>query len=86
MLFDEAERGHRVEALHHDDEIRDYYRFLRKTWEDLGVREPDVLFTRCDSFNSLNHGLLPRLDYAQDGRLALSTVNVYPKTYGSQAQ
>ena len=69
----------------HDDEIRDYYRFLRATWEGLGVREPNVLFTRCDSFNNPDHGLLPRLDYAQEGGLALSTLNIYPKTYGTQA-
>jgi hypothetical protein len=69
----------------HDDEIRDYFRFLRGTWEGLGVREPNVLFTRCDSFNNPDHGLLPRLDFAQDGGLALSTLNIYPKTYGTQA-
>ena len=66
----------------HDDEIRDYFHFLRDTWEDLGVREPDVLFTSCESFNVLSIGLLPRLDYRGDGRLSFTTLNLYPKTSG----
>jgi hypothetical protein len=69
----------------HDDEIRDYYRFLRATWEGLGIKEPDVLFTRCDSFNAPERGLLPRLDYGESGGLAFSTLNIYPKTSGTQA-
>src|SRR5262249_30570629 len=68
----------------HDNEIRDYYRFLRSSWEEIGLREPQVLMTRCESFNALSYGLLPRLDYAQEDGLALSTINLYPKTYGSQ--
>ena len=65
--------------LFHDQEIRDYYRFLRATWEKLGVHEPDILFTSCDSFNAPDHGLLPRLDYREDGKLSLTTMNIYPK-------
>lgn len=69
----------------HDLEILDYYRFLRKTWEDLGVNEPDVLFTSCDSFNAFSNGLLPRLDYRQTDKLSLTTMNIYPKTSGTTA-
>jgi hypothetical protein len=71
----------------HDDEIRDYHRFVRGLWEELGVKEPDVLFTTCESYNAYkDHGLVPRLDYRGDGRLALATLNIYPKTEGTQAQ
>lgn len=68
----------------HDVEIDDYYQFLRGTWEDLGVTRNDVLFTTCDSFNAPANGLLPRLDYRQ--RLSHSTMNIYPKTFGTAAQ
>ncbi len=70
----------------HDEAIRDYYRFLRTTWESLGVHEPDVLFTSCDSFNAPDNGLLPRLDYRQENRLSFTTMNIYPKTFGSAQQ
>ncbi len=70
----------------HDEEIREYYRWLRAIWDDLGLREPTVLFTSCDSWNAPYQGLLPRLDYRQGGRLTLSTLNIYPKTYGTQEQ
>jgi len=70
----------------HDVEILDYYRFLRSTWQRIGLREPTVLFTSCDSFNAMPNGLLPRLDYRQEGRLSLTTMNVYPKTFGTVAQ
>jgi beta-galactosidase GanA len=69
--------------LAHDHEILDYYHFLRQTWETLGVREPTVLFTSCDSFNAPDHGLLPRLDFRAKGQLSLTTMNIYPKTDGS---
>lgn len=70
----------------HDEEILDYHRFLRKAWERIGIREPDVLFTSCDSFNAPPHGLLPRLDYRQRAKLTLSTMNIYPKTKGTQQE
>ena len=71
--------------LFHDFELRDYYDFLRGTWESMGVREPDILFTSCDSFNAPDHGLLPRLDFREDGKLSLTTMNIYPKTFGPQS-
>ena len=72
-------------ALFHDVELRDYYRFLRETWTRLGVVEPQVIFTSCDSINAPDHGLLPRLDYRQANKLSLTTMNIYPKTFGTQA-
>ncbi len=73
-------------ALFHDVELRDYYRFLRETWTRLGVVEPQVIFTSCDSFNAPDHGLLPRLDFRQGDKLSLTTMNIYPKTFGTQAE
>ncbi len=70
----------------HDEEIRDYYVFLRRTWEALGVNEPNVLFTSCDSFNAFDNGLLPRLDYRGENKLTFSTMNIYPKTEGNLAK
>jgi len=67
----------------HDVEIRDYYRFLKNTWAWLGVKEPQVLFTSCDSFNAPPDGNLPRLDYRQQNRHSLTTMNIYPKTFGT---
>ncbi len=69
--------------LFHDVQIADYHRFLRETWESLGVREPDVRFTTCDSFNAADDGLLPRLEFRGGGGLSLSTMNLYPKTSGT---
>lgn len=83
-LFSKAQ-WHYDWYLFHDQQIAQYHRFIRQTWEQLGIREPDVLFTTCDSFNSLNNGLLPRLDFRAFEGLSLSTMNVYPKTAGTQA-
>lgn len=71
--------------LFHDVEILDYYRFIRKTWETVGVTGDDLLFTSCDSFNTMDYGLLPRLDWRQRDQLTFTTMNVYPKTMGSAA-
>ena len=68
---------------HHDLELRHYYQFLRDSWTKLNLNEPAVLFTSCDSFNAMPYGLLPRLDYRQEGKLSITTMNVYPKTIGS---
>lgn len=73
-------------ALFHDDELLNYYQFLRNTWTQLGVVEPQVVFTSCDSINAPDNGLLPRLDYRQGNKLSLTTMNIYPKTFGTQAE
>jgi hypothetical protein len=74
---------------------QDWYRFqdwsiytylgkVRKIWEDLGVREPNVLFTLAESFNAPKNGLLPNYRLKnQKGKTGLMTINVYPKTYPS---
>ena len=63
-----------------DKEIYDYLSKLRKFWEDLGVREPNVLFTLAESYNAAPHGLLPNYLYRNDRLTGLATVNLYPKT------
>ncbi len=63
-----------------DKEIYDYLGALRKYWEDLGVREPGILFTLAESYNAALHGLLPNYLYRNDRSTGLSAVNLYPKT------
>jgi hypothetical protein len=70
----------------HDNEIRDYYKFLKSVWTDLGVKPTDVIFTSASSYNCTEEtGLLPRLDYRDSDRLSLSTLDIYPKTEGSES-
>jgi hypothetical protein len=64
----------------HDEEIHDYLMELRKYWESLGLREPDVLFTSAESYNAAKDGLLPNYIYRNDKVSGLMTVNLYPKT------
>ena len=73
-------------------EEQDWYRFqdktmhvylekIRRHWEALGVREPQVLFTLAESYNASNDGILPNYLYRNDpGRTGMMTVNLYPKT------
>ena len=67
-----------------DDTIRGYLETLRKYWENLGVSEPDVLFTLAESYNAAPNGLLPNYLYrnerSPDRSTGLMTVNLYPKT------
>jgi hypothetical protein len=77
-------------------EDQDWYRFndltiftylnkIRKIWEDLGVREPQVLFTLAESYNAPEHGLLPNYIYRNAANTTgLMTVNLYPKTFETQ--
>lgn len=63
------------------------YKFLqevRKTWERLGVKEPQILFTLAESYNAPWQGLLPHYGYRNArGKTGLMTVNLYPKTFHS---
>lgn len=73
-------------------EDRDWYRFndqtiytflqeIRKLWENIGVHEPQVMFTLAESFNAPFNGLLPNYIYKNKrGLTGLMTVNLYPKT------
>lgn len=65
-----------------DQSVAVYLQKVRKVWESLGVREPQVLFTLADSYNATQNGLLPNyILHNQPGLTGLLTVNLYPKTY-----
>ena len=65
----------------HDETIHTYLGKIRQIWEDLGVKEPQVLFTLAESYNAASQGLLPNYLYRNDpGHTGLMTVNLYPKT------
>ncbi len=65
-----------------DESIFLYLQKIRKLWENLGVREPNVMFTLADSYNATQNGLLPNYQlHNTPGLTGLMTVNLYPKTY-----
>ena len=65
-----------------DATIGDYLHEIRKIWEDLGVREPTVIFTEAESYNAPDNGLLPNFVLKnQPGVTGMMTVNLYPKTF-----
>ena len=68
-----------------DQSIHEYLQIVRKDWENLGVREPEVIFTLAESYNAMTDGMLPNFEYRSDpGKTGLMTMNVYPKTYESE--
>lgn len=69
-----------------DGTIHSYLKKIRSYWEELGVREPQVLFTLAESYNAPDNGLLPHYLYRNDpGATGMMTVNLYPKTYDTDA-
>jgi Beta-galactosidase len=67
----------------HDESIHSYLGKIRGIWEDLGVKEPNVLFTLAESYNAAENGLIPNYLFRNDrGHTGLMTVNLYPKTFG----
>lgn len=64
-----------------DHTMFSYLQFIRKTWESLGVREPEVLFTLAESYNAPQNGVLPNYQYRNDPTTGLLTVNLYPKVF-----
>jgi hypothetical protein len=65
-----------------DESIYLYLQKIRKLWENLGVREPQVMFTLADSYNATQNGLLPNYQlHNAPGLTGLMTVNLYPKTF-----
>lgn len=70
-----------------DESVATYLQKVRKIWEDIGVHEPQVLFTLADSYNATQNGLLPNYNlHNQNGLTGLLTVNLYPKTYETPNQ
>ncbi len=64
-----------------DFSMYDYLRKIRRMWDDLGVRQPTVLFTLAESFNAPEHGVLPNYRWRNSPDSGMMTVNLYPKTY-----
>lgn len=73
-------------------EDQDWYRFqdfslftylkkIRAIWTELGVIEPQVLFTLAESYNATENGLLPNYKFRNSPEVGMMTVNLYPKTY-----
>ena len=69
-----------------DGGLHTYLKKVRAYWEELGLREPDVLFTLAESYNAPAGGLLPNYRFRNDpGATGVMTVNLYPKTYDTDA-
>ena len=63
-----------------DESIHSYLHLIRRIWENLGVREPDILFTLAESYNVGRGGILPNYRFRNDpGVTGMMTVNLYPK-------
>ena len=68
----------------HDQSRFVYVRNLRKIWESLGVKEPQVLFTLAESGDSVEGGLMTNHRLLNEpGESALMTVELRPRSAGS---
>ena len=64
-----------------DQSIYSYLGEIRKIWQNIGVAEPQVLFTLAESYNSVPNGLLPNFAFRNSpASTGMMTVNLYPKT------
>lgn len=64
-----------------DWSIYSYLQEIRKIWGEVGVHEPNVIFTLAESFNAAENGLLPNYKYRNaKNKTGLMTINVYSKT------
>jgi hypothetical protein len=69
-----------------DESMHSYLQKIRKIWDDLGVKEPTVLFTLAESYNAMRDGILPNYHHRNNpGKTGMMTVNLYPKTYETPA-
>lgn len=64
-----------------DYSLYSYLKTIRSFWTELGVTEPQVLFTLAESYNAADNGLLPNYRYRNSPDVGMMTVNLYPKTY-----
>lgn len=69
-----------------DHSIYTYLKKIRQIWENLGLREPQVLFTLAESYNATENGLLPHYKWRNSRDTGMMTVNLYPKTYETADQ
>jgi len=77
--------GHNIEEdklwyRFQDHSIYTYLKTLRTYWEELGVKEPHIIFTLAESYDFLSNGLLPNLKLRNDPQIGMITMNLYPKT------
>lgn len=67
-----------------DYSIFDYLKKVKKIWEDVGIKEPNVIFTLAESYNAPKNGLLPNYKYRSNKKTGMMTINVYPKTFPTE--
>lgn len=63
------------------DGIAEYHSFLRATWESLGIREPDVLFTTNDSPHPMPTMDLLLWDGDAKSKAGVPSLDAYPKQF-----
>ncbi|MEZ0230585.1 MAG: beta-galactosidase, partial [Planctomycetota bacterium] len=61
--------------------VAEYHAFLRATWESLGIREPDVLFTTNDSPHAMPTMDLLLWDGETKNRSGVASLDAYPKQF-----
>jgi hypothetical protein len=64
-----------------DNTIFSFLSKIRDLWTQMGVLQPQVLFTLAESFNAPVNGLLPHFLHRNSPHTGLMTVNLYPKTF-----
>ncbi|HXH31887.1 MAG TPA: beta-galactosidase [Bacteriovoracaceae bacterium] len=65
-----------------DYSMYSYLKILRNMWEDIGIKEPSIIFTLAESYNGMKDGILPNFKYRNaSGQTGMMTLNLYPKTY-----
>ncbi len=65
-----------------DRSMYEYLQKVRQMWQDIGIKEPQVLFTLAESYNAVENGILPNFKMrAEPDSTGLMTLNLYPKTY-----
>jgi hypothetical protein len=63
------------------DGIAEYQAFLRATWESLGIKEPDVLFTTNDSPHPMPTMDLLMWDAKTKSQSGVASIDAYPKQF-----
>lgn len=70
--------------LHHEQGRTAYFQSLRRSWEGLGVQEPQVLFIAPEGHSSVSNSLLANYKtQAARPKTAFMSVNLQPKTYST---
>lgn len=67
-----------------DYNIFEYLKKVKRIWGEVGVKEPNVIFTLAESFNAPKNGLLPNYKYRSNKKTGMMTINVYPKTFPTE--